>query len=111
MLPTKNGPDIKWGALDCRVTDQTQQLAPEALLIFLTAGDEEELARRLRKRRTESEAELQLRLATAKEELGYVDVFDYAVLNADSKVEVAVDTIMAIIEAEHHRVDPRRVEL
>jgi guanylate kinase len=83
----------------------------EALLIFLTAGDEEELARRLRKRRTESEADLQLRLAMAKEELGYLDLFDYTVLNADSQVDKAVDTILAIIEAEHHRVDPRHVEL
>ena len=97
--------------VDVQGAKTIRSLAPEALLIFLTAGDEEELARRLRKRRTESEAELQLRLATAKEELGYLDVFDYAVLNADSQVEVAVDTILAIIEAEHHRVDPRRVEL
>jgi len=86
-------------------------LAPEALLIFLTASDEEELASRLRKRRTESEADLQLRLETAKEELGYLEIFDYAVLNADSQVDKAVDTILAIIEAEHHRTDPRRVEL
>jgi guanylate kinase len=86
-------------------------LAPEALLIFLIASDEEELARRLRKRRTESEEALQLRLETAKAELKYLEVFDYVVLNADSQVETAVDSILAIIEAEHHRVDPRHVEL
>lgn len=97
--------------VDVQGAKTIRALAPQALMIFLTAGDEEELERRLRKRRTESEADLQLRLATAKEELGYLDVFDYAVLNADSQVEVAVDTILAIIEAEHHRVDPRRVEL
>jgi len=97
--------------VDVQGAKTIRALAPAALLIFLTAGNEEELARRLRKRRTESEADLQLRLATAKEELGYLDVFDYAVLNADSQVDVAVDTILAIIEAEHHRVDPRRVEL
>ena len=97
--------------VDVQGAKTIRALAPDALLIFLTAGDEEELARRLRKRRTESEADLQLRLAMAKEELGYLDVFDYTVLNADSQVEKAVDTILAIIEAEHHRVDPRRVEL
>ena len=97
--------------VDVQGAKTIRALAPQALMIFLTAGDEEALERRLRKRRTESEADLQLRLATAKEELGYLDVFDYAVLNADSQVEVAVDTILAIIEAEHHRVDPRRVEL
>jgi guanylate kinase len=97
--------------VDVQGAKTIRALAPEALLIFLTAGNEEELERRLRKRRTESEADLRLRLATAKEELGYLDIFDYAVLNADSQVEGAVDTILAIIEAEHHRVDPRRVEL
>ena len=97
--------------VDVQGAKTIRSLAPEALLIFLTAGDEQELARRLRKRRTESEADLQLRLATAKEELGYLDIFDYTVLNPDSQVEVAVDAILAIIEAEHHRVNPRRVEL
>jgi len=97
--------------VDVQGAKTIRALAPQALMIFLTAGDEEELERRLRKRRTESEADLQLRLATAKEELGYLELFDYAVLNADSQVEVAVDTILAIIEAEHHRVDPRHVEL
>ncbi len=97
--------------VDVQGAKTIRALAPEALLIFLTAGNEEELERRLRKRRTESEADLRLRLATAKEELGYLEIFDYAVLNADSQVEGAVDTILAIIVAEHHRVDPRRVEL
>ena len=97
--------------VDVQGAKTIRELAPQALMIFLTAGNEEELECRLRKRRTESEADLQLRLATAKEELGYLDVFDYTVLNADSQVKVAVDTILAIIEAEHHRVDPRRVEM
>lgn len=97
--------------VDVQGAKTIRALAPEALLIFLTAGDEEELARRLRKRRTESEADLQLRLEAAKEEFGYLKIFDYVVLNADSQVDKAVDTILAIIEAEHHRIDPRRVEL
>ena len=97
--------------VDVQGAKTIRALAPEALLIFLTAKDEEELARRLRKRRTESEADLQLRLKTAKEELRYLEFFDFAVLNAESQIEKAVDTVLAIIEAEHHRIDPRRVEL
>lgn len=88
-----------------------RELAPEALLIFLTAASEEELARRLRKRRTESEAELERRLAAAREEREYLRFFDYQVVNADSEAEAAVDTILAIVEAEHHRVQHRQVEL
>ena len=97
--------------VDVQGAKTIKQLAPEAVLIFLMASDEEELARRLRQRRTESEDMLQTRLQTAREELGYLEIFDYAVTNADSQVETAVDTILAIIEAEHHRTVPRRVVL
>lgn len=97
--------------VDVQGAKTIEQLAPEAVLIFLMASDEEELARRLRQRRTESEDMLQTRLQAAREELGYLEIFDYAVTNADSLVESAVDTILAIIEAEHHRTVPRRVVL
>lgn len=97
--------------VDVQGAKTIKQLAPEAVLIFLMASDEEELARRLRQRRTESEDMLQTRLQAAREELGYLEIFDYAVTNADSQVETTVDTILAIIEAEHHRTVPRRVGL
>jgi guanylate kinase len=85
--------------------------APDALLIFLTAATEAELVERLRRRRTESERSLQVRLQAAKREWEYLEIFDYCVLNAESQVETAVDTILAIVQAEHHRIHPRRVEL
>ena len=37
--------------------------------------------------------------------------FDYVVVNRDSQLDETVDTIIAIISAEHHRVAPRRVQL
>jgi len=86
-------------------------LAPEAIAIFLMARNEAELAQRLRMRKTESEEHLQTRLEAAREELLYLDLFDYRVVNADSEVEAAVSTILAIIEAEHHRTHPRQVTL
>ena len=86
-------------------------LAPEAIAIFLMARNEAELAQRLRMRKTESEEHLQTRLDAAREELLYLDLFDYRVVNADSEVEAAVSTILAIIEAEHHRTHPRQVTL
>ena len=97
--------------VDVQGAKTIKQLAPEAIAIFLMARDEAELARRLRLRRTESEEHLQTRLQAAREELRYLDVFDYSVLNPDSEVEAAVSTILAIIEAEHHRTHPRHVRL
>jgi len=86
-------------------------LYPEALLIYLATSSEDELVERLKRRRTESPEKLQLRLETAREEFGYLHLFDYAVINAEGQVEQAVDTILAIIQAEHHRVIPRRISV
>jgi guanylate kinase len=97
--------------VDVQGAKTIKQLAPAAVAIFLMARDEAELARRLRMRKTESEEHLQTRLQAAREELHYLDLFDYKVVNADSEVEAAVSTILAIIEAEHHRTHPRQVRL
>ena len=86
-------------------------LYPEALLIYLATSSEDELVDRLKRRRTESPEKLQLRLEAAREEFGYLHLFDYAVINAEGQVEQAVDTILAIIRAEHHRVVPRRISV
>ena len=86
-------------------------LTPEALLIYLLAGSEEELERRLRARRTESPEDLALRLQTARQEGERIELFDYAVVNRDLALDGTVDTILAIIHAEHHRSRPRQVRL
>jgi len=86
-------------------------LTPEALLIYLLAASEEELERRLRARRTESPEDLALRLQTARQEGERIELFDYAVVNRDLALDGTVDTILAIIHAEHHRSRPRQVRL
>lgn len=97
--------------LDVQGAETIRQLCPEALLIFLTTRTEEELIRRLRTRQTETPEGLKLRIATARQEMKRVDIFDYLVVNADSKLDDAVETIQSIIEAEHHRTQPRQVTL
>jgi len=97
--------------IDVQGAQTVRRLCPQAVLIFLTTRDEDELRRRLQKRRTESDEALRLRLATARDERAALPVFDYLVVNADGALEQAVDTIEAVIEAEHHRVEPRRVSL
>ena len=81
------------------------------LLIFLIPTDEKEWYDRLRNRKTETPESLALRLKTARQELEYLPEFDYVVVNTQDKLEHTVDTIVAIIEAEHHRVIPRKVSL
>lgn len=97
--------------VDVQGAETVRALFPEALLVFLAPTSEEELVARLRARKTETQEGLKLRIATARQELKRVDLFDYYVVNADLRLEDTVDTIMAIIEAEHHRTEPRRVTL
>ena len=97
--------------LDVQGAATVRELSPEAVLVFLTTDTEEELVERLRGRKTEEEAELKLRIATARKELNRVDEFDYVVVNRDDRLDETVDSIEAIIHAEHHRVKHRKVTL
>jgi len=86
-------------------------MCPEAVLIFLTVKDEDELERRLRMRKSETAEKLKLRIETAKGEMRRVNEFDYVVENEDDQLKDTLDAIEAIIKAEHHRVYPRKVTL
>lgn len=97
--------------IDVQGAATIRELSPEALLVFLTTDDEEELVSRLRERKTETPEGLKLRIATARQEMKRISEFDYVVINRDYQLDDTVDTIMAIIQAEHHRVSPRKVRL
>ncbi len=97
--------------LDVQGAARIRQLAPEAVLVFIVAGSEEELIRRLRARRTESPEAIDTRVATARQELQRIGEFDYCLVNPQGNVDAAVDGILAIISAEHARVQQRQVRL
>jgi len=97
--------------LDVQGAARIRQLAPEAVLVFIVAGSEEELVQRLRARRTEKPDAINTRVATARQELQRIGEFDYCVVNPQGNVGAAVDGILAIINAEHARVHQRQVRL
>lgn len=97
--------------IDVQGAATVRKLAPEALLIFLAPPSMEELARRLRARRTESEESLQRRLQATREELKTLGLFDYLVVNYQGRLDDTVDRIVSILQAEKMRVHPRRVRL
>jgi guanylate kinase len=101
--------------LDVQGAARIRQLAPEAVLVFIVAGSEEELVQRLRARRTEKPDAINTRVATARQELQRIGEFDYCVVNPQGNVDAAVDGILAIINAEHApehaRVHQRQVRL
>ncbi len=88
-----------------------RRLAPEAVLIFLTAESKDELVRRLRERGTETPEKLAERVEKIDWEISRMQEFDYVVVNREGELDRTVAQIAAIVEAEHCRVHPRRVQL
>jgi guanylate kinase len=97
--------------IDVQGAATIRELSPEAVLIFLITQTEDEMVKRLKIRKTETREGLKLRIATARQELKRIGEFDYVVVNPDNHLDDAVDTILAIINAEHHRTNPRKVNL
>jgi guanylate kinase len=97
--------------VDVQGAATVRKQAPQALLIFLTTEDEQELVDRLIARKTESPEKLKIRIETAKKEMKRVNEFDYKVVNRDGCLEETVDVILAIIKSEHHAVENRKIQL
>jgi guanylate kinase len=94
--------------LDVQGAATIRKLCQDALMIFLTVQDEEDMVNRLLERKTETPEGLKLRIATARQEMTHADSFDYIVVNRVNHLDETVDIIVSIIVAEHHRVKQRK---
>jgi guanylate kinase len=88
-----------------------KNIIQDAIYIFLLPSTPEELSRRLKGRGSMSEEQLKLRLKTVDEELNYISLFDYAVINADNRLDETIDSINYIIAAEKCRIESRDIKL
>jgi guanylate kinase len=96
--------------IDVQGAATIRALAPDAILIFMVAKNEEELRSRLQWRRTDSPEQIERRIETARHELEHIPDFDYVIVNEQSRLDEAVGEIRSIIRAEKQRVMPRRVD-
>lgn len=94
--------------IDVQGAARVRESLPDAVLIFLAPPSDQELERRLRARRTESEPELQRRLVAAREEMNQRWWFDYVVVN--DQVERAAAEVAAIIDKEASAEDEASVQ-
>jgi guanylate kinase len=97
--------------LDVQGARKIRNLFPEAVLIFLVPSDAKEWYQRLIDRKTETPESLKIRIETALSELNQLDLFDYVVVNAQNRLQKAVDDIEAIIKVEHSRTHPRKIHV
>jgi guanylate kinase len=84
--------------VDVQGAAAVREQVPDAVLVFLQPPSEEELARRLRARGTESGEDLERRLAEARQEMAEADGFDHVVVN--DQVQRAAEEVLAIIDAK-----------
>lgn len=82
---------------------QVKKKVPDAVFIFLTPPDLNELEERLVGRGTDSEEVIAQRIERAREEIALMSEYDYAIVN--DKVPLAAERVKRVIEAEHFRVD------
>ena len=97
--------------VDVQGVKTIKSIVPQAIFIMLVPPSPEDLETRLKNRYTETAEELTLRVQIAREEMTKIDMFDYAVVNENGKLEDAVARVEAIIRAEKCRVHPRRIDI
>ncbi len=103
-LYPKPGTDVLLD-IDPQGAKQVKEIRPDAVLIFIVPPSIDELERRLRERKEDSEEEIRKRLSNARKELDQVGLYDYIVVN--DELDKALQYLSSIILAERCRT--RRV--
>jgi len=88
-----------------------KKLLPGAVAIFMAAPSIAELETRLKKRKTETPEQLELRLKTAEKELDQIHIFDYIIVNRENEAERTIAEVQSIMTAEKCRVNQREIKL
>lgn len=96
--------------LDVQGAEKIKRLVPSAILIFLVPSNQEEWSTRLGGRH-KTDKDMETRIKTAREELAKAMDFDYVVTNAQNKLDETVQTIEAILTAEHQKAAPRKIDI
>lgn len=93
--------------IDVQGAMQVKRLYPDVVLVFLATPSLRELADRLRTRDTETDAEMDERLAAARQEMAHIDEYDYLIIN--DVLEEAAERFRIVVTAE--RMRPHRQDL
>ena len=89
--------------IDVKGALQVKQNYPDSILFFIEAPSEEALYERLKKRGSESEEKIQIRMARNKLELAQRYKYDYCIMNDD--VDRAVAEIIEILKERRKKVN------
>lgn len=81
---------------------------PDAVFIFLLPESIDDLALRLKKRKADSDDDIDKRLSIAKAEMRKIKMFDYAVINYCDDLNTTAEMVNSIVLAEKCRVKSRK---
>jgi len=98
----QNGEDIIL-EIDIQGALEVKKSYPDGVFIFILPPSLAELEGRLRRRGTETEESIRMRLSKTVEELSHIDQYDYYVINDD--LESASKDVASIMKSEHMLVD------
>ena len=93
--------------IDVKGALKIKKKIPDAVMIFIITPSMKELKRRLTERGTETPEQIDKRFATAYLELGYINGYDYLILNDD--LNVAVEQIENVLKTE--KLKPSRTDM
>lgn len=84
--------------IDWQGARQVREAMPDCVTIFILPPSHDELVRRLRDRRTDSDEVVERRLRDAESDMSHWDEFDYVVIN--DELEQAITELEAILAGE-----------
>lgn len=95
--------------IDWQGARQVRQSKPDCVTIFILPPSRAELERRLRERKTDSDAVIERRLADALEDMSHWEEFDYVIIN--DNLELAVSELESVVtgQGDANRVDDERL--
>ena len=85
-------------SIDVKGAKKVKERFPESISVFIMPPSAEELAQRLKKRNTDRQKQVSLRLEEARREIKAADEYDYLIVNDD--LEEAAEELKTIIENE-----------
>lgn len=91
--------------IDVDGVSQLREIGIEGTFVFILPPSTEALANRLRGRGTESQTEIDRRLARARTEVYFAKDYDFWIINTDNQIDQTVSEILQVIYAERHRID------
>lgn len=95
--------------IDVQGAMNVKRALPQAVLVFILPPSYAVLKQRLTSRGTESVEQIERRLQTAKNEIQYLDKYDYCIVN--DTVEAAGKKLDAVLSVSHLRVGDRKQAL